>query len=81
MRAWAYSASRTANSEAICLAGHWLLGNRLAKLQEAHFNVDMETLHRASKTTVPLGGVTSVHVHVYTQMTSFMTMTKNECNE
>lgn len=65
MRAWAYSASRTANSEAICLVGQWLLGNRLAKLQEAHFNLDMESLHRASEITVYLGGVTFVHMYVY----------------
>lgn len=68
------------------LRGHmfgeaWLLGNRLGKLQEAHFNLDMEMLYRASEITVHLGGVTSVHVHVYTQLTTklfatFMTMTK-----
>lgn len=35
------------------LRGHmfgeaWLLGNQLGKLQEAHFNLDMEMRYRAS---------------------------------
>lgn len=66
MRTGVHGTSRTAKSEAICLVRFWLLGNRLGKLQEAYFNLDMEMLHRASEITVHLGAVTSVHVHVDT---------------
>lgn len=81
MRAWAYGTSRTANSEATCLVRDWLLGNWLGKLHEAHFNLDMQMLHRASEITVCLAGVTYVHVHVYTKLTKvfapFITQTKS----